>query len=397
MTALVGILNKRAVAVAADSAVTVTSAADGSKKIYNTAQKIFRLAEAQPVGVMIYNNVEFMQTPWDVLIKLYHDRHGQRNLPTLKAYKEDFVRFLHDHHFFTSEAEQRAMLTEALRTLVRKVYESAMQEYEQAHDDKFDDLPLAAQKPYYEKWTAALIAGCHDDGLSAAFADYTCEAFRAYADVVLTAFYAELRQADIPADPAMWEPAFYAFLCSQRMWDYTGLVFVGYGSEQIYPALYEMAIDIGFDGRLRTLEGNESYSVITSDNSSEIMSFAQDDVIRTLLKGLAPDIKAHYDDAILDALDGMGPEVAHQKMRTLESINVTIDATIGDEYICGLYRSVAFFNVQDMATMAESLISITNLQRHFTSSEESVGGPIDVAVITRSEGFTWVKHKNQQQ
>ena len=46
------------------------------------------------------------------------------------------------------------------------------------------------------------------------------------------------------------------------------------------------------------------------------------------------------------------------------------------------------------ASMAESLIAVTNLQRHITSSEESVGGPVDVAVITRSEGFVWMKHKN---
>jgi len=51
------------------------------------------------------------------------------------------------------------------------------------------------------------------------------------------------------------------------------------------------------------------------------------------------------------------------------------------------------FSIDDMANMAESLISVTNLQRHFSSSDESVGGPIDVAVITRSEGFIWVKHK----
>ena len=42
--------------------------------------------------------------------------------------------------------------------------------------------------------------------------------------------------------------------------------------------------------------------------------------------------------------------------------------------------------------MAESLISITSLQRHITASEESVGGPVDVAVITKEDGFVWVKH-----
>ena len=104
MTALVGILNKRAVAIAADSAITVSYASDERKKIYNTGQKIFRLSEAQPVGVMLYNNVEFMSTPWEVIIKLYHDRCGHHNLPLLKDYKEDFVKFLHDNQFFVTEA-----------------------------------------------------------------------------------------------------------------------------------------------------------------------------------------------------------------------------------------------------------------------------------------------------
>ena len=48
---------------------------------------------------------------------------------------------------------------------------------------------------------------------------------------------------------------------------------------------------------------------------------------------------------------------------------------------------------KELASMAESLVSITNLQRHFTSSEETVGGPVDVAVITKYEGFVWVKRK----
>ena len=66
---------------------------------------------------------------------------------------------------------------------------------------------------------------------------------------------------------------------------------------------------------------------------------------------------------------------------------------ISEEYVEGIIDAVDSFSVDDMANMAESLISVTNLQRHLTSSDESVGGPIDVAVITRSEGFIWIKHK----
>ena len=66
---------------------------------------------------------------------------------------------------------------------------------------------------------------------------------------------------------------------------------------------------------------------------------------------------------------------------------------LGDTFVDGIINAVASFNIEDMVKMAESLISITNLQRHFSSSEESVGGPVDVAVITKSEGFVWVNHK----
>ena len=64
--------------------------------------------------------------------------------------------------------------------------------------------------------------------------------------------------------------------------------------------------------------------------------------------------------------------------------------TYGDSII----DAVDSFSIKDMANMAESLISITELQRHFSSSEDTVGGPIDVAVVTKAEGFRWLKCKN---
>ena len=50
------------------------------------------------------------------------------------------------------------------------------------------------------------------------------------------------------------------------------------------------------------------------------------------------------------------------------------------------------YNLEEMAKMAENLIAVTNLQRHISSSEESVGGPIEVAIITKTGGFKWIKH-----
>jgi hypothetical protein len=69
MTAVVGILNKQAVAIAADSAVTISGA--NGRKIFNKANKVFTLSKYHPVGVMIYNSASFMETPWETVIKMY--------------------------------------------------------------------------------------------------------------------------------------------------------------------------------------------------------------------------------------------------------------------------------------------------------------------------------------
>jgi hypothetical protein len=64
MTAEVAILNKTAVALAADSAITL-----GSQKIYNSGNKLISLSKYQPVGIMVFGNAEFMGIPWETIIK----------------------------------------------------------------------------------------------------------------------------------------------------------------------------------------------------------------------------------------------------------------------------------------------------------------------------------------
>lgn len=130
-----------------------------------------------------------------------------------------------------------------------------------------------------------------------------------------------------------------------------------------------------------------------------------------MLRGLAPDVRSWYEGEIQSEIAKVKKNLIENSQKSgcdeamiesIEKINETeiadniyskVDESIQKVYLRGLFRSIASFNVPDMANMAESLISVTNLQRHITSSEESVGGPVDVAVITRSEGFVWIKHK----
>ena len=48
----------------------------------------------------------------------------------------------------------------------------------------------------------------------------------------------------------------------------------------------------------------------------------------------------------------------------------------------------------ELAAMAESLVNITKFRRRISPETESVGGPIDVAIISKGDGFVWVKRKH---
>ena len=44
--------------------------------------------------------------------------------------------------------------------------------------------------------------------------------------------------------------------------------------------------------------------------------------------------------------------------------------------------------------MAEALVNLTSFKRKVSEEAETVGGPIDVAVISKGDGFIWVKRKH---
>ena len=57
-------------------------------------------------------------------------------------------------------------------------------------------------------------------------------------------------------------------------------------------------------------------------------------------------------------------------------------------------NAVGTLSKEDLAEMAESLIYLTYLKRRITLAEESVGGPVDVAIISKTDGFIWIKRKH---
>lgn len=78
----------------------------------------------------------------------------------------------------------------------------------------------------------------------------------------------------------------------------------------------------------------------------------------------------------------------------IELLKTDVGQYIQKNYINKLMETVSFLMKEDLADMAESLVKMTCLKRHFTTDDETVGGPVDVAVITKGDGFVWIKRKH---
>src|SRR5438477_12144576 len=106
MTAEIAILNKNAVALAADSAVTLRS--PDNQKVYNTANKLFMLSKYCPVGIMVYGSADLMGIPWETVIKMFRAELDTTNFDRLVQFAEHFIHFLDGNRLLFPEALQAA-------------------------------------------------------------------------------------------------------------------------------------------------------------------------------------------------------------------------------------------------------------------------------------------------
>lgn len=68
--------------------------------------------------------------------------------------------------------------------------------------------------------------------------------------------------------------------------------------------------------------------------------------------------------------------------------------TAQNEQRCPIIENVALLPKDDLGTMAEALANLTNFTRRIGLEEETVGDLIDVEIITKADGFVWIKRKH---
>ena len=91
MTSEVLIMTPSAVAMAADSVVTVNG-----NKTYEGVNKLFMLSNNPPMGIMTYNNANFLTFPMETIIKDFRDKIFKKEFDTIHDFKKVFGEYLND-------------------------------------------------------------------------------------------------------------------------------------------------------------------------------------------------------------------------------------------------------------------------------------------------------------
>ncbi|MCH4099142.1 MAG: hypothetical protein LKF06_00715 [Prevotella sp.] len=397
MTSIVAVLNKHAVAIAADSAVTMGN----THKVVNSANKIFTLSKYHPVAVMIYGNASFMDVPWDIIIKEYRKFLGEKSYLSIGEYRDNFIAFLHQKQFFCDTQTQHAFLNSML--------------------DNFYNL--CCKEIYKEKnitnvdLTSALIEGKLSSCLAINKTADKCPEFESYTfeeflHSVEEDFKKYASDKKIDNYRLLSESYFYYLCATFSEINYTGLVFVGYGEDDIYPSLMSINVSsIVVDNHLKYHLG-EGVEISEHGTAASIIPFAQIDVTQTIVRGINPGFQdiitnvitksiKSFCNTITNIIDSR-PEnkdvslsIKNLDLKEIDRLIVTeINKEMKMSYTDPLMGTVVALDKEDMANMARSFISLTSLVRRMQPAEETVGGPVDVAVISKGDGFIWINRKH---
>lgn len=397
MTALVSVMNKHAVAIAADSAITVTN--PYGHKVINSANKVFALSKYHPVGIMFCGNAYFMSTPIEVIVKLYRKQLKDKCFPSIAEYLDDFLAFIMNNHYFCSDEMQNANLVNEIEyffSLILKISNRVTKETGRPLVNEFilqlNDIVVASS----ENCTS--------------FQNFSVSEF-----IKQTFVYCEksiVKHKDVFGDNTPLKRLFveaFAKFVAHRNSNFSGetqIVVVGYGENEIFPSLRSVQLYWGFRKFFRY---NTYISAdISEDNSASICKFGQTDIIDTFIYGINDKLKnslykifgnytSQLKNLMMNKVDTQYSKkiinTAIDEEKLVEVLKKEFDKVIRETSVAPLVNSLDVLDKEDMAELVESLISITHLNRRITMSEEGVGGPIDVAIISKGDGFIWKKRK----
>ena len=408
MTCEIAIMNRQAVVLAADSATTVTNWVNGEKeeRFYKGANKIFQISHHHPVGLMIFDSANLHNVPWEIILKDFRNYLGEKSFNELQGYADELFRFIANHSIlFPASYQEDIFLNEC---------EQVAQAFFALFAPKEEPIKLAnsreerseAYRAYFDRVRADL----ENEELPSAFNTEEVDLLRArHADGLQARLRAFVTTYSVDADVDVEQLTNLAITALIKRHRYamskTGIVIAGYGDHEYFPGFlhYECYGILGGKFLSRELSSQR----ITHEGGSYVQPFATTSMVETFWMGISPDLQSTLRNQNRACIE-----------RAIEKISAAIDVPIdpaltstlvaeGDSeyyeaykeqvlnsHVWPMSRVLSSLPIEEMAELAETLIMLESLKEKVTKPTSSVSGPTDVVVISKIDGFVWLKRKH---
>lgn len=414
MTSEVVVMNRMGIALAADSVVSINENGTQMKR-HNSVAKLFMMSERDPVGIMVYNNASLLGVPWETVIKLFRRQLGKDSLRTLEEYGQELIHFLKNHQsLFPLEVQQKYFRREFKSECYRIQQDAEMylrllsleQETEfENREEARASIIEAVISDRLERWKKQNDAEGFDEQMAKKFLDRMSGEVSGIVGEVLLDWRPESSEVNQLNDIA----CHLIFKHGLDMESHTGLVIGGFGEQEHFPVVQHIVV-YGMYGD--TLKYSElPVKKISEASPSYIESFAETEAVNDYLFGVSSkfldEIVGTIDNIlaapgrVLQEVTGMRKDKKAKLIRNTrleseknaedirEKINLLMVRRFG-----GILDVVDILPLKELAGVASTLVRLSSFDKQLSLEEETVGEPIDVAVISKGDGFIWINRKH---
>lgn len=191
----------------------------------------------------------------------------------------------------------------------------------------------------------------------------------------------------------------------------SGVVLAGFGEDELFPVLWNCQVRSVLTSRVlqRTAPQSEPLQL---QMGAMIRPFAQAEMVHSFMNGIDPTLRITIESAVSDLVQRFADHLAGisglagaalatfkaNASTTAGSLNQgfrnEIEAYCRQKHVDPVLAAIGLLPKDELAVMAETLVSLTSFKRKMSRDAETVGGDVDVAVISKGDGYIWVKRKH---
>ena len=206
--------------------------------------------------------------------------------------------------------------------------------------------------------------------------------------------------------------AFFQQFPADKAWNKLGinelnLIFLGYGQDEIYPSVCNIQIEVDEETEKMKL-GERHTTQIDINEESAFCRIGNWDRLDPVLHGSTRHVREYaiekqlecfeiYKQRLVEKFQGTKyEEYVNKSLENFNAIAILPYENVekaSSRILHEVNIGIDTFSMEEMVTSAESLVNANVRLNHLKNGGKGlVGQTREIAVLTRAEGFTWIKH-----